>query len=656
MDKILFLTCMFAGSAVVAATPTMTFPYGADMTVRHQTPSSVDVEGGYVVPAVDGGMPASDNVVTSVSEVDYMDAEPAESWDEVSAKVSSCQAALALRATDGDSCVWMGYAAGGWIELTGAAAHPGAWSMKIDCDYTLGADARRVRYSVREKDATGDYAVLSPAAGGSAWLSNGKADVGRVTKCRFDGIGELASATANSGRRPGYAETETVEDYRMDYSGVTLDVAIGATWGVDTLVATVKDDKGAVKGEVSASLSEAKDGKVRLDLGAYTKAGESYSCDLKLTGAYQDLPVVCDKGTSNIDLFSLIDWFGFDGSLVKATADAHLSVAEIIAPTEANVKGAVTPDTAEPDGMLTVLEFGLKVEGATMAENLPTPDSNAQSALAMSQCGGNIGRSWTVWSDADKSWVRVSGSGVGTGNAVYKVRAEIDGVAGSRKVRYSVRTDAGFAVLKKDGEEWFALPAGSARLNRLALLGTGGISSLNATYKATVPVGDVTVDDGAIVLESNAELDLAKTTLEAGRGYAIQTPADRRYHLRWKDAAGRYAISEGGVLTVKSGEPANGLESFASHVLGLDPTKAQDRPAAVVKPGGIQSADGVTVHVPNVVKDDLPNVGVEIRFQRQKSTDKGLNWIDDGDSVGVGESLKIPFDDGVLYRVNTLLK
>ena len=135
--------------------------------------------------------------------------------------------------------------------------------------------------------------------------------------------------------------------------------------------------------------------------------------------------------------------------------------------------------------------------------------------------------------------------------------------------------------------------------------------------------------------------------------------ASGKAHLRWTDAKGenaKWAKIENGQLRAVAGVPANGLESFASHALGLDPTKALDKPAAVVKAGGLQSASGVTVHVPNVVKANLPDAGVEVLFPRQKSTDEGRTWTDDGAAVPVGGELTIPFTQGTLYRVNTVLK
>ena len=663
MKKLCFLALAFAGTDAFAATPAMMFPYETEMTVRHRAPSAVEVDGTYQVPPVGDGMPSSDTIVTSCIDIDYMDAEPCESWAAASAIPTGSQAALALRTKEDGSCVWMGYADGGWGELVGVAAHPGAWSQKYDFDYTLGVAQGKVRYSVKEKGATGDYVELHPVGSGDAWLPNGRSDASRISAVELSGVGEVNAAEASSGQRQGYAETATVEDYRMDYSGVTLDVAVGETWGVDTLVATVKDEGGNVKGEVRKALSDAQDGKVRLDLSAYTKSGESYVYDLKLTGEYNDTPMTCEKGESQVDLFSMVDWFGFDGTApVKASVQGLTMSGGVLSATDPSGKGSLIPDASETESSPTMVTTTLAVPGAAQTWDLPTlPVAGSQGALVMVQFGGSVGRSWAVWSAEAGDWVAVSGAGVGTENGSYEVRAEFDEISSVRSVRYSVKVGSDYVVLK-DGQanEWFALPAEATRLNRVSLSGAGGIASLEASYKALGPVPEVTVKDGKIELTANTELDLAKSSLETDKGYPVQNPPGKKFHLRWKDAKSgdattKWAKVENGQLKAVAGAPANGLESFDSYALGLNPADELDKPAAVVKEGGMQSADGVTVHVPNVVRGNLPDAGVEVLFQRQKSADGGKTWTDDGAAVSVGGDLKIPFD-GNLYRVNTVLR
>ena len=478
MKKIAFLSVALLGATSFAATPTMTFSYGAEMTERHRTTESVKIVGSYEVPKVGDGMPTSDTVATTHFVLADMTEVPADDWVSATACAAGSQAALCIKenvAENGSvSLAWMGYSNGEWVELEGddVPAAAGAWEVKMDFDYTLGTERVLVRYSV--KQASGDYVELQPAEATSSWLETGIAAGKRITSVELNGWCDLASATAESGQRQGYAETTTVEDYRMDYSGVTLEITVGETWGVDTLVATVKEGD-VVKGTVEKPLSEAKDGKLRLDLSEYMEKGKSFTYELKLTGSYSGSILVCQK----------------DGGTV----------------------------------------------------NLP----------------------------------------------------------------------------------------------------------------AVVP--EATVSDGKINLASNAELDLSKTSLVGDTEYTVvQNQEGKKFHLRWKDSDGSYATRSGDKLTVHEGTPANGLNSFASYALGLEPTEPLAKPVAVVQEGGMQSKDGVTVHVPNVVAANLPDSGVEVIHRLQRSDDKGANWSDTNVSAGPGGTLVVPFESGVLYRVNTVLK
>ena len=187
----------------------------------------------------------------------------------------------------------------------------------------------------------------------------------------------------------------------------------------------------------------------------------------------------------------------------------------------------------------------------------------------------------------------------------------------------------------------------------MALYG-GCVSALNAAYRATSGVSAAVDEVNATIgLQANSTVDLAKL---GKTQYAIENQTTgKRFHLRWTDSASNGATLDGPALKLIA-KPVNGLQSFDSYALGLDPTDELDKPAAVVKAGGLQSATGVTVHVPNVVKENLPDAGVEVLFQRQKSTNGGQTWTDDGAAVPVGGELTIPFTPGTLYRVNTVLK
>lgn len=661
--KRIALPFVFLCGASFAGTPTMTFPYGTDMEIRHQMTTPVEVNGSYEVPKVGDGMPASDTVVRSIFEMTYMEDVPAYRWESLRAQTNDAQAALCIRSNADGGCTWMGYSGGSWIELEGVEPHPGAWSVRIDLDYTQGTTLVKVRYSVRPDGSSDEHVLLHPKETDSPWLETGIAAGKRLSSVGLCGDCDVSSAQAESGRRQGYADTTTVEDYRMDYSGMALDVDVGETWGVDTLVVTVKDGNGNVKGEVQKALSDAQGGKVRLDLSKYMMSGESYTYDFRLTGAYGGTPVTCEKGETRVDLFSMADWFGFDGvAPVKANVQGLSILDGVLSATDPSVKGLLVPVTPESESIRTIVRATLSVRGAVLHWDLSAlPVADLQGALVMAQFGGSVGRSWAVWSATAGNWIVVSGAGVGTANGSYDVRTEFDEIAGVRSARYSVRAGSDYVVLKDAQEnEWFALPAAATRLNRVSLSGGGGISGLEASYKALGPVPEVTVRDGKIELSANTELDLANSALTTDAEYSVQNPPGKRYHFRWKDsksgaATTKWAKIENGKLSVRKGAPANGLDSFHSYALGLDPEDASAKPVAVLKDDAAPSPDSIEVDMRNVDGAKLPDSGYEVIFRRQVSEDGGTTWADEDVTVGVGQSLTIPLD-GKLYRVKTILR
>ena len=122
-------------------------------------------------------------------------------------------------------------------------------------------------------------------------------------------------------------------------------------------------------------------------------------------------------------------------------------------------------------------------------------------------------------------------------------------------------------------------------------------------------------------------------------------------HLSWTDSNGKYATLAGGTLTIHSGTPANGMESFHSYVLGLNPDVATDVPAAVVASLKVDN-DGIAVKVPNVTPAE--GAGCTPKLQLQRSSD-GTTW----ETVSVHDidaEVKIPLADAYRYRVNTIIQ
>ena len=641
--KFKLLGLVVTASAAVGAAE---FPYGVEesaMTVRHSAEAAVVESLAEPVPApkVGDGMPNTDSIATvSAVFVDFK-ATDAEEWETAQASVGAAQASLAMKRT-GDAIAWMGRSGGSWIELTGVSAAEGAWNVKIEIDYSLGADQRKVRYSVKADDA-GEWTPLKQSDAASPWLAVGK-DAERIGRVLVGGCAKTGAVVAKSGVRPIAGTVETVADYGLNYNRLTLDIGVRDSWGVSKVEVTLRNSRG---GDLSVLQADVVDGAARVDLSGKVLAGESYTYDVKLVGGYNGAAQeVTVSEQQKADMFVGSDsWFAFrSGALVDATG-SNVTIENQKLSTAGDTKGVVTPVAPEPVDARTTLDMTLAVAGTYAEGDLPT--SVPQFALTVVRLATGS-RTWMGWNGT--GWTALSGAGVSAENGTYDVRFSLDYAA--HALVYAIKVGGSFVTLADaQGVGTFALP--SVSLKDVALYG-GCVSAFNAAYRATGSVSAAVDEANATIdLQANSTVDLAKL---GKTQYAIENQATgKRFHLRWTDSVSNGATLDGGALKLIS-KPVNGLESFDSYALGLDPTKELAKPAAVVKPGGTQSATGITVHVPNVVKENLPQAGVEVLFQRQKSVDGGKTWTDDGDPAKVGGELTIPFIEGTLYRVNTVLK
>lgn len=616
-----------------------TFPYVDPLTERYSL-GAAEVSS-FTTPVTARGdkMQANEHVAVIETAVAGFCASGAKSWETGIAALQSAQAVLSMKLENGTP-VWMGYTGdNSWVRLAGKEAREGEWSTKIEIDYSVSP--HRVRYSVK---AAGESAYTVLTNNGRDWLVLNGTET-KAGDVKFYGCGEINSLTGLCGTRPLEAQVTASESYDMNYGNLKIDANVSGVWGAETFEVVLKDASGVEKARRSAAVSS---GRLVADFSDVAVAGGTYSYSVVLSGSGQS--GVEAKGKTDVALFANVDWFGFkEGGLVNASADANADIVSdvLVQKTGATAEGKVLPATHASDGATVTTVTRLVVNGVYAWQELSAASASGQFAIAPCRLDNSDDpsvlkdRAW-AYRVGSGAWTAVTG--VPTANGSYDVKVVFDYKAktGNCWIKTSAEGDASYRPVASN----FALT--DATLNNAALLGAG-VSAMNASFRTTEPV-EVVPTGNTIVVDKNTEVRMEN--LNAGTSYTVQG-ASGKAHLRWTDAANRYATKSGNTLTAHEGVPANGLSSFASHVLGLDPAKALDKPAAVVKADGHQSADGIMVHVPNVV--NVPDTGVEVVHQLQKSTDGGTKWEDCGEPVSVGGDLKIPFD-GNLYRVNTVLR
>ena len=452
----------------------------------------------------------------------------------------------------------------------------------------------------------------------------------------LSGVGEWTAPKVE----PPSGGVETSEDVSLWYNRLSVNVTLASESGAKGVRVVLKNGLGAV---VGTETNDVVNGMASVEFRDLTP-GETYSYDVFLTADGTEYFTPDEWQTVSKDLFKSIGWFEFvTGVFTGATPDENIEIVDEMYEAKEGELGIVTPTGNFATGKRTVLETQILVEGAYATNDLPEIVNNQLSfgPVLKDDKAEDVpnNRVW-AYKLGEADWTLLETCEAPVTNGTYTLRTVLDYRAGVKVASCTLTDGVG-------GYELFAEVALTAdKMNRVGVIG-GNVAYQTAYYSQVEPM-EVEPQGQVIEFDSSAEVSLDK--LNTGKPYEV---SGNGYALSWKDADGLYATREGSVLTVHEGTPANGMSSFASYALGLDPTDAFDKPAAVVKREGHQSIEELTVNVPDV--QNVIDSGVEAFHQLQCSENEGKTWVDVGEALPLGSDIKIPFDNK-LYRVNTVLK
>ena len=568
-----------------------TFPYDVDMILRIATNETVAVSDETVT--LPGTPTAAGDTVAelNMSGVTFTAIDAAE-WDTFVAGIENPAAMLAIKA-DGVNTNWFGYSGSAWVQLTGPAIDLStAYDVKIGFDKTVG---NKVRYSVKE---AGAEAWTDLTFGDEAWLAQGADAKPQLSKVMLKGTGSVASGELASGVRGAYANIgEIIETYSFDYSNVVFTVRVDdGTYG-DRLKVTVGDKVIEQKFTVGANVVDF--------TGKGLVAGSTYDCRIEIVkdGASSDV-----KRDDSVNLSATADWFGFGaGTFVKAQGENVVIADGKFSPHDEEQPAVVTPSSESAANAKSTVEITVDY---TQAFAETAQYDNAQSALALTSDG------WQCL--AGGTWTAIANDNVSTEAGVYATRAEFDYTGAAGKVRFSVKKNDVWYVMKNGETEWFNLAGSAVRLNGTSFVGSGKISAIAAIYTSTDPIPPA-INDGVITLAGSTDVKL--NDVSAGE-YTISSTAGKKFSMKWSDADGKYAKIENDKLKVISGTPANGIGSYDSYALGLDPTSATSKP--VLDAAQNASAEHVSFKVANVVPNtEVADVTMKLVETETPSADTG---------------------------------
>ena len=596
------------------------FPYDVSMQTRISTNETVEVSDA-TVSLTGTATPSTDTVAKlEMSGVTFM-AVDADDWEDFVDGISGV-AMLAVK-DSGTATNWYGFTGSDWVALEGAVDLSKTYDVEIAFDKTAG---NKVRYAVTP--AGGSQIVL--ATNNVEWLAQGGSAT-QLAQIDLMGTGSISAANLASGARAAYANITSIEqDYAFDYSNVVFKIVAGSGSYGDNVKIKVTLTDGSNSKIVEQTVS-GEAGTYLVDFtGQNLVPGTSYDCTVQVVA--DDIPTDSYSGQPTVELFASADWFGFaSGVYENATADDNLTVSEgCIELVDQDIVGTITPTTASDANTKSVVEMSvdytdcLAVTGAY---------ENVQTALALTEDG------WMCLAGGE--WTAIADENIPTTNDVYATRAEFDYTGASGKVRFSVCDDDNVWHVMKNGEtEWFSLAGGAAKLAGTGLAGSGKVVAIAASYNSLSQIAP-TIDGSVITLKGSTDLDLSGV---AAGTYEITSAAGKRYNMRWDDTAAKYAKVVNGNLQVVDGTPANGLSSYNSFALGLDPATASSKPVL----DSVQNADAgkVTFSVPNVKPEtEYAEVAMKVLTLESPSATTGTETV-----LPAGETVTINLDStGVKY-------
>lgn len=599
----------FALAAIVTSVfaDKATFPYDVSMTPRIATNETVTVADAEV--ELTGTItPATDTVaVLNMSNVTFTAIESA-GWSDFVSDYSGSAAMLAIKA-DGANTNWYGYSGSDWVLLNGPAiALESAYDIRIEFDKTAG---NKIRYTI------GGVVNEWIAQGGSAT---------QLTKVVMKGTGSADAANLASGARGAYANISgVVQSYSFDYSNVVFKVTVGDVAYADTLKITLNDGTGAkvIEQAIVANQDNVIDFSER-----NLVPGTTYDCTIEVVKT--DAPSMTDSHSEPVTLSATADWFGFDGTQLLKAQGENVSIADSkLGPTNEDQPAVITPNSESAANAKSTVEISVDYTEAFAETN---QYDDAQSALALTSDG------WKCLAGGD--WTAITNESVLIAAGEYATRAEFDYTGTAGKVRFSVKSGDVWYVMKNNDTEWFALSGTATKLNGTSFVGSGKISAIAATYSSTDPIPPA-IGEGVITLAGSTDVKLKDV---AAGDYTISSTAGKKFSMKWTDSADKHAtIDSNGKLVVSSGAAANGMDSYDSYALGLNPENAASKP--VLDSAQNDAADKLTMKVANVApKSDVADVTMKLVTMDAPDATTGTET-----PIAAGEDVQIDLPSGVRY-------
>ena len=344
----------------------------------------------------------------------------------------------------------------------------------------------------------------------------------------------------------------------FDFTNGTINVNTTVKSGKSgTLTLTVVNFDGTVRNQVSQGVSES--GKVTFDLDDLT-AGGTYSYTIAVSEGGKDLGTAYGEFTAANwgDV-----WFGADASkdegqrVVNGTWETPPSVDsadKVYVIEDDSVFNVAVEKQDQGSNRVTRVDTKVTFESLVDGE-VDVPEGEVIGGFVATTDG------WKAL--AKGAWVSLTGAPAPVAGTPYVVRAEVDFISATKRVRYLVSEDDGatFIPLSNGTAQWIDLAATTkSLLAQVELQGSGKVAKFEATVadKAVAEVDDVEYDTMAEALEAAGTNGTKQIELLTN---ATVEPTEK----------GKYEIAPGTYSYVSGGKVASGNRTIIIDEPGKPP-------------------------------------------------------------------------------------
>ena len=419
----------------------------------------------------------------------------------------------------------------------------------------------------------------------------------------------------------------------FDFTNGTINVNTTVKSGKSgTLTLTVVNFDGTVRDKVSQSVSES--GKVTFDLDDLT-AGGTYSYTIAVSEDDKDLGTAYGEFTAANwgDV-----WFGADAS--KGEGQRVIGGKWATEPTiENNAYYVIEDDSVfnvdeQDQGSNRVTRVDTKVTFESLVDGeVDVPDGEVIGGFVATTDG------WKALT-ADDGWVLLTGGPAPVAGTPYVVRAEVDFISATKRVRYLVSEDDGvtFIPLSNGTAQWIELAVqNKSLLAQVELQGSGKVAKFEAK-----------VADKAVAVVDHIEYDTMTEALEAAG-----TNGTKQIELLTNATVeptekGKYEIAPGTYSYVSGGKVASGNRTIIIDEPGkppvVRPTDTEMEKVTTPDGNSYKNYDSLRKFleknkVKGYTKDDANAESVSAAMNAQDEANKLQLWQDYALGIDVGTSV-----------------